>query len=125
SLLGIGQADPVGRTAGNFARATLVGCVLLPVIILGSGEFDIGWRGAALAVISGAITSGLGYVIWYAALRSLTATRAGVAQLTVPVIAAGGGVLIGEALTLRFTLAAVLILTGVALASFAKARPSA
>lgn len=125
SLLGLGQTDPVARTAGNFARGALIAILILPGIILLAGDFQIGWRGAGLAIISGAITSGLGYVIWYAALRGLTATRAGVAQLTVPVIAALGGLFIGEALTLRFAIAALLILSGVALASFAKPKPSA
>lgn len=124
SLFGLGQTDPVGRTAGNFLRATLLALPTLSIAILSFGGFEIGWRGAALAVASGAITSGLGYVIWYAALRGLTATRAGVAQLTVPVIAALGGILIGEPLTVRFSIAAALILTGVALASFAKPKPS-
>lgn len=120
SILGLGQTDPVARTAGNFTRGALIGLVALPLAILVAGDFEIGFRGALLAIVSGAITSGLGYVIWYAALRELTATRAGVAQLTVPVIAAMGGLLIGEALTLRFAIAATFILSGVALASFAK-----
>ena len=72
--------------------------------------------GVVLAVVSGAVTSGLGYVAWYAVLPSLTAARASVLQLTVPLIAAGGGVLIlGEQISLRFALAAVMILGGVAL----------
>lgn len=73
--------------------------------------------GILLAIISGAITSGLGYVIWYQALKDLTATRAGIAQLSVPAIAAIGGVMfLAEPITLRFTIATAAILTGVAIA---------
>jgi drug/metabolite transporter (DMT)-like permease len=72
----------------------------------------------ALAVVSGAVTSGLGYALWYAILPRLGAARAAVAQLTVPVIAAlGGAVLLAELPGARFWLAAVLVLGGVALAS--------
>ena len=72
--------------------------------------------GVALAVASGAITSGLGYVIWYAALHDLTATRAATVQLSVPVIAAFGGViLISEQLTVRLLIASIATLGGVAM----------
>jgi drug/metabolite transporter (DMT)-like permease len=74
--------------------------------------------GVALAVVSGAVTSGLGYALWYAILPALGAARAAVAQLTVPVIAAlGGAVLLAELPGLRFWVASVFILGGVALAS--------
>ena len=73
--------------------------------------------GILLAATSGAIASGLGYTIWYAALPRLTATRASIVQLAVPVVAATGGiVLLGEQPTLRLIIATVTILTGVALA---------
>ena len=73
--------------------------------------------GLALAVLSGAVTSGLGYALWYAILPKLGAARAGVAQLTVPVLAASGGaLLLAEGVTLRFVMAALLVLGGVALA---------
>ena len=73
--------------------------------------------GIALAVISGAITSGLGYAIWYQAVRYLSATRAGIAQLTVPALAAIGGVIfLAEPITMRFALSTALILGGVGLA---------
>jgi drug/metabolite transporter (DMT)-like permease len=79
-------------------------------------------RGVGLAVLSGAVTSGLGYALWYAVLPSLGAGRAAVAQLTVPLIAAAGGAaLIGEAVGWRFALAAALVLGGVAWASLPKA----
>jgi drug/metabolite transporter (DMT)-like permease len=77
--------------------------------------------GVGLAVISGAISSGLGYALWYRLLPELGAARAAVAQLTVPVLAAGAGlVLLGEGLTLRFLASAALVLGGVALASFSR-----
>jgi drug/metabolite transporter (DMT)-like permease len=73
--------------------------------------------GALLALSSGAIASGLGYAIWYAALRGLTATQAAIVQLSVPPLAAAGGVLLlGEALTARLLLAGATILGGIALA---------
>ncbi|MEO1407516.1 MAG: DMT family transporter, partial [Pseudomonadota bacterium] len=74
-----------------------------------------------LAVVSGAVTSGLGYAIWYTALPSLSAARAGIAQLTVPAIAALGGIVfLGEAMTTRFGLSSLIILGGVALATLTK-----
>ena len=70
--------------------------------------------GVALAIASGAITSGLGYVLWYVALRDLTTTVAAIVQLAVPVIAALGGVaMLGEALTIRILLSSALILSGI------------
>lgn len=72
--------------------------------------------GIGYAVLSGAIASGLGYVIWYTALRGLKAAKAATVQLSVPVLAATGGILLlGEPLTLRFLLAAIAILGGIAL----------
>ncbi|MDQ3817505.1 MAG: DMT family transporter, partial [Acidobacteriota bacterium] len=73
--------------------------------------------GIVFAVLSGALTSGLGYVIWYAALKGLTATRAAMVQLAVPVLAAAGGVIIlSERISLRLLLSAVMVLGGVGLA---------
>jgi drug/metabolite transporter (DMT)-like permease len=70
-----------------------------------------------LAILSGALTSGIGYAIWYAALRSLTATRAALVQLSVPIIAALGGVaLVQEKVTARLVIASLLVLSGIALA---------
>ncbi len=114
SLRGRRVAHPVAATAGNFLRA-------LPFTLLVSLAFlhqaDISPGGAILAVVSGALTSGVGYVIWYAALRGLTATRAAAAQLATPALAALGGVLfLGEPVTLRLIVAGALILGGVALA---------
>lgn len=113
SLMGKGERDPVAATARNFALAApaAVLMVFLP------GEKSIALGGAALAVASGAIASGAGYVIWYRALKGLTAMRASVVQLAVPVIAASGGVLLlGEAVTLRLAIASLFVLGGIYLA---------
>jgi drug/metabolite transporter (DMT)-like permease len=81
--------------------------------------------GIALAVASGAVTSGLGYVIWYTALKGLPASTAGLAQLSVPALAAiGGALLLSEPLTARYLIASAVILGGVALATFGP-KPSA
>lgn len=114
SLAGRGAADPLAATAWNFVLAVPL---VLPVG-LGLGGQGADATGLALAVVSGAVTSGLGYALWYAVLPRLGAARAAVAQLTVPVLAAlGGAVLLAEVPGLRFWLAAVLVLAGVALAS--------
>ncbi|MBP0482358.1 DMT family transporter [Sagittula salina] len=111
SLVGRGAGDPLAATAANFAVAAPL--MLLAMPLAGSGWSDFGF---AMAVVSGAVTSGLGYALWYAVLPRLDGAVAAVAQLTVPVIAmAGGVVFLGEALTGRFVLAACVVLGGVAL----------
>lgn len=113
SLLGKGVADPLEATANNFIYS-------VPAVVVVSLLFSTSFRsspsGLALAAASGAIASGLGYVIWYAALRRLTATRAATVQLTVPVFAAFGGVmLLSEPITPRLLLASIATLGGVAI----------
>lgn len=111
SLAGRGAGDPLGETAANFVLAAPLG--LIAVLLLPDG---VTARGVLLACMSGIVTSGLGYALWYTVLPRLQASVAAVAQLTVPLIAlAGGIVFLGEALTLRFALAAALVLGGVAL----------
>jgi len=118
SLRGRGTVDPLAATASNFVRA-------VPLALLVSLASTVVWRsshvsvrGAICAVASGALASGIGYSLWYAALRDLSATRAGIVQLAVPVIAAVGGVLIlGEQVTGRLALATCAILGGIALAT--------
>lgn len=113
SLRGRGVADPLRSTARNFLLAVPLG-LLLSIAFL--GDFHINGRGLALAITSGAIASGLGYVIWYSALRGLKATSAATVQLSVPVIAAFGGVLLlSEAVTLRLLVASIAILGGIAI----------
>jgi drug/metabolite transporter (DMT)-like permease len=113
SLRGRGAPDPLAATGASFLRAAPM-AVLLVLPFATRVHADAG--GVALAVASGAVTSGLGYVVWYAALRRLTALRAAAVQLSVPLLAAGGGVLLlGEAFTARLALAALAILGGIGL----------
>jgi drug/metabolite transporter (DMT)-like permease len=116
SLAGRGARDPVLATAANF-------CLALPVAGLALlWHFDaagVSAAGVGVAVLSGAVTSGLGYALWYGVVPHLGAARAGVAQLSVPILAAVAGVVwLGEALDLRFAIAAGIVLGGVGLASF-------
>jgi drug/metabolite transporter (DMT)-like permease len=111
TLRGRGSADPISATTDNFVRAVpfmlIVGAVMLR-------DAHATTRGVTLAIVSGALTSGIGYVIWYAALKGLTGTRAATVQLTVPVIAALGGVFfMSEAVSLRLAVATAAILGGV------------
>jgi drug/metabolite transporter (DMT)-like permease len=118
SLRGRGSADPLGDTARNFRFAIPFA---LAVSVVSLSRAHIEGRGAMLAIVSGAVSSGVGYVIWYDALRGLTATRAATVQLAVPVIAAAGGVaFLGESLSTRLVLAAVMILGGVGVALAAR-----
>jgi len=113
SVLGRGVKDPVGATAGNFVRSVPFTVVLSLAAI---GSFQIDRAGVAYAVVSGAITSGLGYVLWYAALPALKATSAATVQLSVPAIAALGGVaLLSETMSPRLLVASAAILGGIAL----------
>jgi len=113
SLLGRGVKDPTNATAGNFLRAVPFAAALSLAMAAGT---TVDRTGALYAVVSGAITSGLGYVLWYAALPSLTATSAAVIQLSVPAIAAlGGAVLLAEPLSSRLVIASITIMGGIAL----------
>jgi drug/metabolite transporter (DMT)-like permease len=114
SLAGRGAVDPLAATAWNFLLS-------VPLVLPLGLVVGVAWPdavGIALAAVSGAVTSGLGYALWYAVLPRLGAARAAVAQLTVPVLAAlGGAVLLAEVPGLRFWLATMLVLGGVAVAS--------
>lgn len=113
SLLGRRSLGPVAVTAGNFIRATVLAAVLIGLM---SRWVEWDPLGAAYAVASGAVASGIGYAIWYTALPSLRATHAAVVQLSVPAIAALGGILLlGESLTLRLVASSMAILGGIAL----------
>jgi len=119
SLRGRGRRDPLGTTAGNFLRTLPLAAALL-ALAWNRAHFDT--RGLLAALASGALASGVGYALWYAALPSLRASTAGIVQLSVPVIAALGGiVLLAEPVGWRFALAAALTLGGIALATL-KAR---
>ncbi|QTS87620.1 EamA family transporter [Ectopseudomonas khazarica] len=120
SLLGRGQGNPLAVTAGNFLRATPL-ALLLALAVLP----QLNWDGPGLfyALLSGALTSGVGYAIWYSALPGLHASQAATVQLSVPILAAlGGSLLLGEALTLRLLLSAVAVLGGIALVLSARQR---
>jgi drug/metabolite transporter (DMT)-like permease len=105
--------DPTTVTAGNFLKSVPFAVAL---ILLYALWLELSVLGVLLAVVSGAITSGLGYAIWYTALKGLAGSEAAIVQLTVPVIAALGGIaLLDEPLSLRLVLASVAILGGVAL----------
>jgi len=113
SLLGRGEGDPLAVTAGNFLRAAPL-AVLLALVLLS----QLNWDGPGLfyAVLSGALTSGVGYAIWYSALPGLRASQAATVQLSVPILAAlGGSLLLNEALSLRLILSAMAVLGGIAL----------
>ena len=116
SLCGRGVADPLAATAGNFVRAAPLALVALVLSLVFTANTRVDASGIALAIGSGAVTSGLGYVIWYAALRKLSAMQAATVQLSVPLIAAFGGALfLSEVMTLRLMSASVAILGGIAL----------
>lgn len=118
SIRGRVAGDPIGQTAGNFVRSAAI-AVPLAVILAASSEITT--EGVGLALVSGAITSGLGYVLWYRALPRLSTTQAATVQLTVPIIAAAGAVLfLSEALTTRLVVASICLLSGVSLAVFAR-----
>ncbi len=117
SLLGRGTGAPSVVTAGNFLRASLLAVPLFGLWLWLGEDGPVSGYGIALAIVSGAVTSGLGYAVWYAALKGLSASRAGVVQLAVPPLAALGGIaLLGEDLSLRFVLASAITLLGIALA---------
>lgn len=114
SLRGRGATDPLANTTTNFTLS-LPFVVIVNLLLLRGAHLSA--KGVVLAVLSGALASGVGYVVWYAALRGLTATRAATVQLAVPVIAALSGViLLSEAVSFRLLLSAALILGGVGLA---------
>jgi drug/metabolite transporter (DMT)-like permease len=122
SLRGRRAVAPLAATAGNFARAVplALGASALAAATRG---VSITGRGALLAAISGAVTSGLCYSVWYAVLPRLGATRAAIVQLTVPVLAALGGVaILGETLNTRIGVAGAAILGGVTLAVLRRRR---
>jgi drug/metabolite transporter (DMT)-like permease len=114
TLIGRGSTSPLADTAGNFVRSAPVALVM---ILAGTMTSGINPMAALYAVASGALASGVGYAVWYAVLPSLSRTRSAIVQLTVPAIAAAGGVLfIGETLSLRLVVASVAVVGGVALA---------
>jgi drug/metabolite transporter (DMT)-like permease len=122
SLRGRGSPSPLAETTHNFVRSVPL---VLAVSLIAIPEFHVELEGALLAVASGSLASGLGYVVWYMALRHLTATRAAVVQLAVPILAAAGGVVVlAETVSARLIIAAALVLGGIALALAGRERVS-
>jgi drug/metabolite transporter (DMT)-like permease len=111
TLKGKTSTFPLCDTAFNFARTTPF---ILALALLAIPTIHLSAEGMMLAILSGAIASGIGYTVWYVALGGLSATEAAVVQLLVPVIAAVGGIVfVSEAITVRLLLAAVMILGGI------------
>lgn len=118
TVAGARSTDPLGATALAFLLAAPFG--VFAWLLLPDGA---SLRGALLAILSGAVTSGMGYALWYRVLPQISMPTAAVAQLTVPVIAAlGGALFLSEALTLRFALATCAVLCGVGLTIFSQTR---
>jgi len=118
TLRGRSSGDPLADTTGNFVRSVpMIAIAAIPYL----SNIHLSNRGAVLAVLSGAVTSGIGYTVWYAALKFHTSTRAAVLQLAVPVIAATAGVLLlDEIATVRLAISAALILGGISLTIFGR-----
>ncbi len=113
SLRGRGESNAAAATAGNFVRAVPFTTALM---IGFAARMHVDVAGFTCAVVSGAVTSGLGYILWYKALPALKAASAATVQLSVPVLAATGGILLlGEPVTPRYLLASVAVLGGIAL----------
>ncbi len=122
TLRGRRVTDPTGATAGNFVRAAALSVILS---LLLTQQLRIDQWGVTYAVLSGAVTSGLGYALWYTVLPSLTVTQAASVQLSVPMIATlAGALLLNEEITTRLLLASVAILGGIALVVFKRRRQS-
>jgi drug/metabolite transporter (DMT)-like permease len=118
SLLGRGSTNPLKTTAGNFVRAAPLA---LPLLLLTVNSWDA--QGLLWATLSGALASGMGYAIWYAALPGLNAARAASIQLSVPVITTVSGILLlGEQFSVHLALASVTILGGIALVVWGHAK---
>ena len=118
TLRGKGGGDPLAQTTGNFLWSVpMIAVAGIPFF----SQIHLSGRGIVIAIVSGGIASGLGYTVWYAALKFHTSTRAAVLQLAVPLIAAAGGVLLlSETATTRLWIAAALILGGIGLTIFGR-----
>ena len=122
SVLGRGSSEPLADTAYNFILTVPVALLLVAVSLFQAAPSPagLGW-----AIASGALASGIGYAIWYRALPLISRSTGAIVQLTVPVIAATGGIVfLGEVLTWRLGIASALILGGVAVAIIARKRPA-
>jgi drug/metabolite transporter (DMT)-like permease len=122
SLRGRNTVNSLQQTTDNFLRTVPM---VVAVSLLARSQFHVQRAGILLAIASGALASALGYVVWYAALRGLTATRAAAVQLLVPILAALGGIVfLAEAISTRLVLSAVMVLGGIALTLIGRERLS-
>ena len=120
TLRGRGSGDPLADTTGNFIRSVPMGIIVSVIFI---PALHLSNRGIVLAILSGAVTSGIGYTVWYAVLKHHTATRAAVLQLSVPVLTAVIGVLfLAEMASIRLVIAGALILGGIGLTILGRKR---
>ncbi|HET7900132.1 MAG TPA: DMT family transporter [Candidatus Nanopelagicales bacterium] len=123
TLAGRGSVDPILTSARNFAVSVPLAVVLELVAVVGGEGVHATPRGLGLAVLSGAVASGLGYALWYSVLPWLTRVQSGILQMApTPLAAVGGLLLLGEPIGLRVVLASLLILTGVAVGVIGAAR---
>jgi drug/metabolite transporter (DMT)-like permease len=120
SLRGRKEPFALAGTTYNFIRSVPM---VLVVTAVSLQDLHLSTNGVVLAILSGAITSGVGYAVWYTALRSITAMQAAMVQLSVPVLAAAGGILLlAESVSLRLIVSGLLILGGIFLAIFGKTK---
>ncbi len=122
SLRGRREPFALAGTTYNFVRSVPL---VLVVSVISLQDLHLSTNGIVFAMLSGAITSGVGYAVWYSALQSISSMQAAMVQLSVPILAAAGGVmLLAEPVSLRLIVAGLLILGGIFLAIFGKTRPS-
>ena len=113
SVRGRGSQNPLADSTGNFVYAVPM---ILLIRLISMNTIQLSNTGILFAVLSGALASGVGYVIWYSALRGLSTTRAAIIQLSVPTLAAWGGILfLSEHISARLLFAGLLILGGIGL----------
>lgn len=120
SIRGRAETNALVATTANFTYSIVM---VIFLVAMTTANIEISARGITLAMASGALTSGLGYVAWYAALEYLSAMQAALVQLSVPAIATAGGIfLLAESVSLQFVLSSVLVLGGISLALTRKSR---
>jgi drug/metabolite transporter (DMT)-like permease len=117
TLQGRGASSPAASTAGNFIKAAPMAILLWTIVYLSSSDtINLARDGVIYALLSGIITSGIGYIIWYSVLPELKATQAAIVQLSVPLLVTlAGALLLNETITMRVILASATILLGTVL----------
>ncbi|OUR84849.1 EamA family transporter [Colwellia psychrerythraea] len=114
TLQGRGASSPAATTAGNFIKAAPMATLLWLIVYLSTNNtIDLANIGVIYALLSGIVTSGIGYIIWYSVLPELKATQAAIVQLSVPLLVTlAGALLLNETITLRIIIASIAILFG-------------